>query len=93
MFKGMLRHMQEMVRTSRYVMTVHGADEMEADGLTVYDVERCVLTGRIVQRQRDRVTGEWKYLVQGQTLGGDSAVVVGRIGPTGKLVVITVYVL
>jgi hypothetical protein len=44
--------MQELVRTSRYVMTIHGADEMEADGLTVYDVEHRVLTGTIVHRQR-----------------------------------------
>ncbi len=44
-------------------MTVHGVEEMEADGLTVFDIERSILTGEIVGRQKDRVTGEPKYLV------------------------------
>ena len=93
MFKGVLRRMQELVRTSRYVMTVHGADEIEADGLTVWDVEHCVLSAGIIRRQRDRVTGEWKYLIEGRTLAGGRAAVVAKIGPSGKLVFITAYVL
>src|SRR5437667_4673400 len=60
----------------RYVMTLHGHEEMEAYGLTVYDVEHVILTGRIVERQRDRSRKEWKYLVEGETLQGDAAVVV-----------------
>jgi len=74
-------------------MTLHGAEEMEADKLTIYDVEHCILTGEIIQRQRDRNTGESKYLVMGKTLADEGAVVVAKIGPTGKLVIITVYVL
>jgi hypothetical protein len=85
--------MQTLVRASEYVLTLHGHEEMEADGLTVYDVEHVVLSGRIVGRQRDRRTNEWKYLVEGETLDGDAAVVVGKIGPTRKLVVLTVYAL
>jgi hypothetical protein len=84
--------MRELVRTSRYVASTHAADEMEADGLTIFDVEHCVLTGRIVQRQRDMISGEWKYLIEGKTLGDERAVVVAKISPTGKLVIITVYV-
>ncbi len=74
-------------------MTVHGVEEMEADGLTVFDIERCVLTGEIVARQKDRVTGEPKYLIQGRTIGGIEIVTVAMIGHTGKLVIITVYAL
>jgi len=92
-FDRMLRRMRDLVRASEYVLTVHGADEIEADGLSVFDVEHCILTGRIVKRQRDRVTGEWKYLVEGRTLRGTRATVVAKIGPTGKLVLITVYAL
>lgn len=44
-----------------------------------------------MERQKDRKTGEWKYLVKGQVLSGEDAIVVGKIGPTEKLVVITVY--
>ena len=85
--------MRELVRTSRYVMTVHGHEEMDADQLTVFDVEHCVLTGEIVERQKDLLTGEWKYLVEGETLSGHQAVVVSKLAPTGKLVIITVYLL
>ena len=41
-------------------MTIHAGDEMEDDGLTVFDVEECVLSGIVVERQRDETTGEWK---------------------------------
>jgi hypothetical protein len=85
--------MRELVRTSRYVMTVHGHEEMQADQLTVFDVEHCILTGEIVERQKDARTGEWKYLVQGETLGHERGVVVAKVGATGKLVIITVYAL
>lgn len=88
-----LRRMQTLVRASEYVVTLHGHEEMEADGLTVYDIEHVILTGRIVEKQRDQCRKEWKYLVEGETLAGDPAVVVSKIGPTGKLVVVTVYAL
>lgn len=44
-----------------------------------------------MERQKDRKTREWKYLVKGQVLSGEETIVVGNIGPTEKLVVITVY--
>lgn len=50
MFDRVLRRMRELVRTSRYVRTVHGHEEMEADELTFFDVEHCILTGKIVER-------------------------------------------
>jgi len=62
--------MRELVRTGRYVMTIHALDAMEDDELTVFDVERCFLTGRIVERQRDRARREWKYLVEGWLTDG-----------------------
>lgn len=74
-------------------MTTHGHEKMESDRLTVFDVEHCILTGEIVERQKDRRTAEWKSLVRGKTLSGQKAVVVSKVGPTRKLIVITVYVL
>lgn len=85
--------MREFVRTSRYVMTVHGHEEMEADRVTVFDVEHCILTGKIVERQRDGVTGGWKYLVERQTIARERAVAVAKVGATPKLVIITVYLI
>ncbi len=73
-------------------MTVHSDEEMHEDDLTIFDVESALLNGAIVERQKDSDTGVWKYLVRGRSLD-DSAVVtvVCRFGPTGKLVIITVY--
>ena len=93
MFDRVLRQMCELVRTSRYVMTLHGHEEMEADHLGIFDVERCILTGEIAERQKDSGTGEWKYLVAGEVLSGDRAVVVAKVGSTRCLVIITVYLL
>lgn len=83
--------MRELVRTSKYVVTSHAAEEMEADELTVFDVEHAILTGEIVERQRDERTGQWKYVIVGIDLDGDSVGVVGRISRAGMLVLITVY--
>lgn len=91
MFDRILKRMRELIRTRRYVMTVHAEDEMNSDELTVYDVESIVLTGQITERQMDRTSAEWKYLVSGQSLAGDSATVVVKFGPTGKLIFITVF--
>ncbi|MGA9351162.1 MAG: ATP-binding cassette domain-containing protein [Anaerolineae bacterium] len=59
---------------------------------TAFDVEHVILTGEITERQKDRDTGEWKYLVEGETVVGDLAVVVAKLSITDKLVMITVYV-
>ncbi|MBN1421707.1 MAG: DUF4258 domain-containing protein [Planctomycetes bacterium] len=83
--------MRELVRTYAYVVTTHAQEEMEADQLSVFDLEHCVLTGKIAERQRDRRTGEWKYLVEGQIISGRKAAVICKVGPTGKLVFITAY--
>ena len=91
MFDRNLREMRELIRRSQYVVTVHGQEEMEADQLTIFDVEHCILTGEIVGRQKDRRTGEWKYLIEGEILSGERSIVVSKIGPTGKLIIITVY--
>lgn len=91
MFDRVLRRMQEKIRTRQYVVTVHAEEEMASDGLTIFDVERAILTGEIGERQKDRDTGEWKYLIQGQDIGGHDVIVVAKLSVTGKLVIITVY--
>lgn len=91
MYDGILRRMQEKVRARQYVLTLHAEEEMNDDELTIFDVERGILTGKIIERQKDHVTGEWKYLVKGQTLIGSQVVVVSKLSLTNKLVIITVY--
>ena len=91
MFDRVLKQLQESVRTRKYVMTLHAEEEMTDDGLTIFDVERGILSGKIIERQKDADTGEWKYLVAGKTLKNGRVVVVTKQSPTGKLVIITVY--
>ncbi|KAA0223086.1 MAG: DUF4258 domain-containing protein [Phycisphaerae bacterium] len=83
--------MRELVRTSEYIVTVHAAEEIEADELTIFDVEHAVLTGEIIERQKDEQTGQWKYVIEGVDLGGEPLRVVGRISRAAKLVFITVF--
>jgi hypothetical protein len=73
------------------VMTLHAEEEMVDDGLSIFDVERSILTGKIIERQKDHVTAEWKYLVEGETIAEDSVVVVVKLSVTDKLVMLTVY--
>jgi hypothetical protein len=40
--------MREKIRTRQYVMTLHAEEEMNEDGLTIFDVESIVLSGSIV---------------------------------------------
>ena len=65
---------------------------MNNDGLSIFDVERVILTGEIVERQKDRETGEWKYLVRGLTLEETNAMAVTKLSPTGKMVILTVFI-
>lgn len=91
MFERVLERMRRLVRVSQYVVTLHAQDAMEDDELTIFDVERCLLTGSIVERQRDRQRREWKYLVRGQAVDSTAMVVVAKIGRTRRLVILTVY--
>ncbi len=91
MYKRVLREMREGIRKRQYVMTLHAEDEMADDGFTIFDVERAILTGEIVERQEDHQSGEWKYLVMGQTIGSRLITVVAKLSVINKLVIITVY--
>ena len=91
MFEGILEQIREKVRLRQYVMTLHAEEEMSDDELTIFDIERSLLTGEIIERQKDSNTDEWKYLVKGQTVTDDKIVLVLKISSTGKLVFITVY--
>jgi hypothetical protein len=74
-------------------MTYHARRETNYDDLTIYDVERVILTGEILKRQKNKTTNEWKYRIAGKTLERGKVEVIAKISPTGKLVIITIYAL
>lgn len=93
MYDRILKQMRDKIRSRQYVMTLHAEEEMDDDELSIFDVESGILTGAIIERQRDRAKQQWKYLVQGETLDGNRViVVVGKFGYTDRLVILTVYV-
>ena len=93
MFERILKRLREKIRQRQYVMTLHAEEEMNEDDLTIYDVERGILTGEILERRKDGVAAEWKYLIRGKTVDGSEVEVIAKLSPTGKLVIITVFVL
>ena len=86
-----ITRIRDLVRSLNYVVSLHAAEELEDDNLTILDLENIILTGRIVKRQRDRQTRETKILIRGRSLDGREAEVVVKPGPTGALYIITVY--
>lgn len=91
MYDRILLRMRDCIRRAQYVMTVHAEEEMVNDNFALDDVEHGFISGSIVERQRDKAKGEWKYLVRGSTIKERRIGMVAKIGPTGKLVIITVY--
>ena len=93
MYERELKRMREKIRLRQYVMTIHADEEMDDDDLTIFDVENAILTGEIVERQKDGETREAKYLVRGETLKSTEFIIVAaKFGITGKLIILTVYV-
>ncbi len=93
MYSRILYNMREKIRKRQYIMTAHARKEMNYDELSIYDVERGILTGEIVERQKDNATGEWKYRIKGISINNIEIEIITKLSPTGKLVIITVYVL
>jgi hypothetical protein len=84
--------LRDKIRAGEYVVPVHAADELDDDEISIFDVENIILTGQVIERQRDAQTRERKYVIRGETLDGEAACSVVKIGPTGTVVVITAWV-
>lgn len=83
--------LREKIRKREYIMSLHARKEMHADGFSIFDVESGILSGQILERQKDLLTGESKYRVRGKTILNREIEIISKISPTNKLVVITVY--
>ena len=86
-----ITRLRDLVRSLRYTLTGHATEELDNDNFTILDLETIILAGEIIERQKDRVTGEIKCVVRGGARDGAPAEVVVKIDPTGRLVVITIY--
>ena len=91
MAQSTISNFRRLIRTLNYVVSTHAAEELDDDNLSILDLENIILTGQISERQRDAQTRDVKCVVNGITLDGATAEAVVKIGFTGKLIVITVY--
>lgn len=89
MYQKVMLRMRERIHQQYYRIGTHADEEMYKDNLDDYDVELAILNGRIVERQLDRSTGEFKYRVEGRTTKG-LIELLAKIEETGRLFIITV---
>ena len=87
-----IREIRERVRTKNYELTGHAEEEREDDQLTVADLREVVLTGRVEEVLTDDPRGD-RYVVRGKAQDGREVEIVCRFLASGKLRIITVYVL
>ena len=86
-----ISRIRDCIRSLNYVVSLHAAEALEDDKLTILDLENIVLTGEIAERQRDRQTREVKFIIRGRTIAGQKAEVVAKFGQIGALFIITIY--
>lgn len=86
-----LYQFKEHIKTNNYVITLHAKDELDEDNLSIFDMEHAILTGNIIEKQRDNNSNEWKYLIHGKTLSQTFITVVAKMSITGKMIIITVF--
>ena len=73
-------------------MTGHAEEEREDDQLTVADLQGVILTGKVEEVLTDDPRGD-RYVVRGKAQDGREVGIVCRFLASGKLRIITVYVL
>jgi hypothetical protein len=90
-YERILKRIRERIRRREFDVTAHARKELLEDAFDVYDVESGILCGAVLERQKDRVTGERKYRIQGTTGYGRPVEIVAKINATGRVTIITVY--
>jgi hypothetical protein len=91
MFTRVLTRIRDKIRNRQYVVTEHALKEMNDDYLAIFDIERAILTGEILERQRDEDTLEPKYRIRGRSVGDAWIETIVKMTPTGKAAILTVY--
>ncbi len=93
MYEPILQRMRQCVQQGRYYLSIHALEEMDDESIGRYDIEYTIRTGKIIERQRDWGTGEYKYRILGSRYAGQRMEVVARLDTKECIVVITVYLL
>ena len=89
--KPSMSRIRDCIRSLNYFVSLHAAEELEDDNLTILDLETVLLKGSIVERQRDHATREAKIIVRGKTIDNQGAEVVVKFSRSGALFIVTIY--
>jgi len=90
MFNSIHNRFRELIRAGQVTISTHAEEEMDADAISSEKVLNVLKDGDITGRQRDRITGEWKYLFSGSAIGLQ-VVVVAKISVNNRVFIITVF--
>lgn len=99
MYKSILLEMRDRVRRGRLTIPYHTRRAMYDDNLFAADIIHCILAGEIVERQRDEMRQEYKYIIEGQSAEEIHGRlyeqiwlhVVAKLGRNDDTVTVTVY--
>ena len=87
MYPRVLEIIRALVKRGEYILSIHAENEMADEGLTEQDLEAAILNGRIVRRERDRISRP-KYVIEGTALDGRGLTAVTQSFQARQLVVI-----
>lgn len=93
MYEEVLKKIKLKIIALDYIVTIHAEEEISNDYLSIYDVENAIKTGTILERQPDKITGEYKYRIRGYSLDNKTIEILVKFSLTDKVVIITVYAL
>lgn len=89
MYQKILKEIQKCIDDENYILTNHAREQMFEDFLDRHDLEKAIRNGRIIERQLDAVTDEYKYVVHGKSASSAEIEVVCKLA--NALIIITVY--
>ena len=92
MYNRILKRAHACIRESNYYMTRHAQLKMYKQDLILAEVERAILKGRIIERQKNTKSSEFKYRIRGIIPGGEIEAIF-KFAPDERLAIITVYTL
>ena len=91
MYNSILTQMQECIWSGNFIIPTHALVAIAQDLLTREDAEHCVLNGKVIERQKDRFSGEFKYIISGPSEDWREIQVVAKLTLVGDTYIITVY--
>jgi hypothetical protein len=90
--RRIMDRLRDKIRAGEYVVPFHAANELDDDEISIFDVENIILTGEVVETQRDASSRERKYVVRGETRDGEAACAVVKDRAHRQLVIITTWI-